>query len=417
MIGGIALRSRSTNRLSERAIRAFLAKVYAGTAEKSKLSDGGGLFLTVTPAGSPVWRMKYRHDGKEKLYSIGMYPSVGLEAARAARESAKARLREGIDPTLDRRITRRATTVASGNTFAAVANAWLDKQADEWSDIHMRQSRRALERDVFPAIGMLPVNSITSPKIADVVEKIAERGAVETAGKVLWNIGRIFDLAKSRGLCSENPAAGVREILPKKKRHSQRPALLSFEALGEVLRRFEAAPISPPVRIAHRLIAFTASRIGNAIAADWKEFDLDAASPSWTVPRAKMKAKGRRHDHRILLGPTITADLRTWRAVTDGRGFVFPSPTGRAHITHEALEKVLRVTLGYAGRHSVHGWRASFSTLARDEGFSRDVVELTLDHVTDTATVRAYDRGERLVERKKLAAWWDHQLSTAQRSE
>lgn len=402
---------RSTNRLSDRTVKAFLAQARAGTAATKKLSDGGGLFLTRTAAGSPVWRMKYRHGGKEKVYSVGIYPTIGLEAARSAREAAKAHLRAGRDPTTARQLGRVAATVASADTFVAVAGSWLEKRKGEWSEGHFRQSRRALERDIFPTLGRLPVREITPPMVAHVIEKIAARGAVETAGKVLWNVGRIFDLARVRGLCGDNPASAVREVIPKQGRHSQRPALLTFDALGDLLRKFEAAPVSPPVRIAHRLVAFTAGRIGNAITAEWKEFNLDSDLPSWTVPRSKMKMRDRNHDHRALLGPTIAAELRTWRAVTGGRGFVFPSPTGRAHITHESIEKVLRVTLGFQGRHSVHGWRASFSTLARDHGFSKDVVELALDHVTDTATVRAYDRGERLEERKKLAAWWDSQLS------
>jgi integrase len=405
---------RSTNRLSDRAVRTFVASARQGEAKTKKLSDGGALFLTLTVAGTPVWRLKYRHDGKERLFSIGVYPTVGLEAARSARDAAKAQLRLGRDPTQSRELTRVAEVASSVNTFEGVARNWLEKRRDGWSGIHFRASERALERDVFPALGGLPVRDITSVMVARVIERIADRGAIETAGKVLWNVQRIFGLAKSEGLCSDNPAAGVREVLPASKPHSQRPALLNFESLGELLRAFEAAPVSPQVRIAHRLVAFTAARIGNAIAAEWKEFDLESDTPMWTLPRVKMKAKDRKHDHRVLLGPTIAADLRTWRAVTGGRGYVFQSPTGRKHITHESIEKALRVTLGYEGRHSVHGWRASFSTLARDHGFSKDVVELALDHVTDSATVRAYDRGERLTERKKLSAWWDAELSTAQ---
>jgi integrase len=168
------------------------------------------------------------------------------------------------------------------------------------------------------------------------------------------------------------------------------------------------------VRLAHRLIAFTACRIGNAIAAEWIHFDLDSELPTWIIPRSLMKAKERRFDHKIMLGPTITSELRIWRDITAGKGYLFPSPSGRPHVTHEALEKALRVTLGMAGKHSVHGWRASFSTLARDHGFSRDCVELTLDHIADTAVARAYDRGERLTERVKLMCWWDTQLSAAQ---
>jgi integrase len=405
---------RSTNRLTDRSVRAFVASARQGEAKTKKLSDGGALFLTLTAAGTPVWRMKYRHGGKEKLFSIGVYPVVPLEAARSARDAARAQLREGRDPTQSRELTRVGEVASSANTFEDVARKWLDKRRAGWSPIHFRQSERALERDVFPAIGKLPVRDITSPMVARVVERVANRGAVETAGKVLWNVSRIFALAKSEGLCSENPAAGVREVLPDTRPHSQRPALLNFESLGELLRAFEAAPVSPQVRIAHKLVAFTAARIGNAIAAEWKEFDLDSDVPSWMLPRAKMKAKDRKHDHRVILGSTIAADLRTWRGVTGGRGYVFQSPAGRKHITHESIEKALRVTLGYEGRHSVHGWRASFSTLARDHGFSKDVVELALDHVTDSATVRAYDRGERLTERKKLAAWWDAELSSAQ---
>jgi hypothetical protein len=32
-----------------------------------KLSDGGGLFLWVTPSGEKIWRWTYRHGGKTKL--------------------------------------------------------------------------------------------------------------------------------------------------------------------------------------------------------------------------------------------------------------------------------------------------------------------------------------------------------------
>lgn len=94
----------------------------------------------------------------------------------------------------------------------------------------------------------------------------------------------IFRFAQGRGLCETNPAVPIRELLPKKRLHTQRPALLNFEGVGDLLRRAEVAPISPPVRMAHRLIAFTAVRIGNAIAAEWGEFDLESDAPLYTIP-------------------------------------------------------------------------------------------------------------------------------------
>jgi len=209
--------------------------------------------------------------------------------------------------------------------------------------------------------------------------------------------------------------------LKKKKRVKHRPAILEWSGLGDILRSAEAARLSPAVRMAHRLCAFSMARISNIVQAEWPELHLDVETPVWIIPRKKMKAHDRDHDHKIILGPTIAAELRTWRALIGGKGFVFPSPVGGKHITRESLEKVYRVTLGLDGRHTPHGWRSALSTLARDTpedkggGFERDVVELALDHIHDSEVVRAYDRGKRLEERVRLMHWWDEQLMKAQR--
>jgi integrase len=133
------------------------------------------------------------------------------------------------------------------------------------------------------------------------------------------------------------------------------------------------------------------------------------------IPCAKMKVASRFIDHRIPLSPEISAELRQWKGVFGGKGYVYPSPAGGKHIGRESMEKVYRVTLGLDGKHSPHGWRSSFSTLTRDHGFVRDVVELALDHVHDNEVARAYDRGERFDERVKLFQWWGAQLAAAQR--
>jgi len=63
-----------------------------------KMGDSKGLFLLVAPAGGKWWRFKYRFGGKENLLSLGTYPEVTLEEARAKRDSLKDLLAEGIDP-------------------------------------------------------------------------------------------------------------------------------------------------------------------------------------------------------------------------------------------------------------------------------------------------------------------------------
>lgn len=55
----------------------------AKPSEKTRrLFDGGGLYVELTPAGGKLWRLKYRHDGKEKRIGFGAYPDVGLAEAR-----------------------------------------------------------------------------------------------------------------------------------------------------------------------------------------------------------------------------------------------------------------------------------------------------------------------------------------------
>ncbi len=417
--------NRGINKLTDTAIKRFVAKAKAGR----KLADGGGLYLFMTQAGTPTWRIDYRFKdaGKGRVvgrtYSIGVYPEpVSLKRAREVRGDVKAQLNEGRDPMVARLVERAATAVAIGTTFGDVTRAWLKQRRPEWSEIHYDKSERALERDVLPHLGSLPVAEITSPMIADVLTRVGARGADETAGRILQHVRDILKLAKATGTpFAENPAVAASAVLRRRKPATPRAALHNIAELGGVLRHVERANASSAVKMAHRLVAFApGSRLGNVTTAKWNEFELDGdGEATWTIPRRMMKVKqGRAFDHRIVLGPTIAEALRQWRRMTGGRGYVFPSPTGSDKpITREGLEKLYRVTLKdeIGARHTLHGWRSSFSTEAKERGFSKDAVELVLDHIADDDVVRAYDRGERFDERVRLAYWWDALLSAAER--
>jgi integrase len=163
----------------------------------------------------------------------------------------------------------------------------------------------------------------------------------------------------------------------------------------------------------HRLLAYTAVRISNGVSARWEEFDLEAGL--WVIPRAKMKMQDREHDHKVVLPEKLVAYLRTyWVANKEpASGWLFPGAQGREHVSREAVEKVL-LENGFRDRHTCHGWRASFSTLAKDGGFEKEVVDLALDHVHDSDVAMAYDRGERLTKRRELMRWWGRVLDGEQ---
>lgn len=410
---------RSINRLAVRTIEKWTKSAGPG----AKLSDGGGLYLRKLDSGATTWQLKYRHGRVERTFSVGQ---VGLARAREERERIKQLLKEGRDPVQVRRLHRAAQIASSGETFADLVQTWLKKQKPAWSAIHYDKSSKAIQRHVTDAIGKLPVRDITPAMVSSIIERVQVGGKRETAAKVLQHTRAIFRLAAAKGLRNDNPAEAAIEVLAPAGNVKRRPALLDFRSLRELLRAAERAQISPEVRLCHRLIAFTATRIANATAARWSELDLDAGVPMWRIRREAMKVRrGRTHDHLVVLPASIAEELRKWRQLQrDVKSpYLFPrqgnqgrgSKERQPHLARESVEKMLH-SLGYKDRHVAHGWRASFSTLAKDSGkFDKDVINLALDHIHDSEVARAYDRGQRWEQRVALATWWGKQLTEAER--
>ncbi|MBK7793115.1 MAG: integrase arm-type DNA-binding domain-containing protein [Betaproteobacteria bacterium] len=141
------------------------------------------------PSGAKSWRLKYRHSGKEKTYTIGPYPEFGLKAARDKRDEARAWLREGIDPTAQKHALRKGTTAPKINTFAAVAADYL--KAQSFSEQHFEALNRILDRDLNPELGALPVADSTTPQVLDALRTIEARGQLETCAKATLRLAGV----------------------------------------------------------------------------------------------------------------------------------------------------------------------------------------------------------------------------------
>jgi len=152
-----------------------------------KLADGGGLFLSVQPNGSKLWRMKYRYDGKEKLLSFGAYPTLGIAAAREKRDTAKALLADGKDPGQ----SRAEMNPEKGETFLVVAQRWHANRASALDPAHAQRVWSRLERDVFPVLGSKLMHEITPPDVLAMVRKIEARGALDISRRAKQGVGQI----------------------------------------------------------------------------------------------------------------------------------------------------------------------------------------------------------------------------------
>jgi integrase len=372
-----------------------------------KLTDGGGLHLFVTPAGGKLWRLRYEIGGKEKLLSIGPYPEVGLARAREARSAAKALLRAGCDPMVEKK-AQRAAAGATAGSFEAIARDWHARQAPTWTARHAADVLESLERDVFPRLGAVPIRAITPPMVLSVLRSIGGRPATETARRVRQRMSAVFVYAIASGLGEADPAAIVRGAMAPIMKGRQ-PAITDLPDARVVLARTEAAPAHPVTKLANRLLALTVVRPGEIRAARWSEFEgLDGPAPLWRIPAERMKA-GR--EHLVPLARQAAEMLLFTRNLT-GRGpLVFPNARHAHRPMSENAIGYLLNRAGYHGRHVPHGWRATFSTVMNERHRAdRQVIDLMLAHAPDDKTEAAYNRALHLDRRRELAQIWADML-------
>lgn len=141
--------------LSDAAVRSAKAK-----ENQYKLYDDGGLFLIVKPSGGKLWRLKYRHLGKEQQLSIGVFPAVSLKDARKRRDEARAQIAKGLNPSFEKKRAAAAALVGAANTFKAVADEYIERREHEGlKDVTTTKAKWLLSL-LEPGIGSRPIAEI-----------------------------------------------------------------------------------------------------------------------------------------------------------------------------------------------------------------------------------------------------------------
>jgi integrase len=366
-----------------------------------KLSDGGGLYLHVTPAGSKLWRLAYRFGGKQRLLALGPYPALTLSEARAERDRARGLLTKGIDPSQAKKEAK-AARAESATTFRAVAGEFLILQQRNGRAAVTLQKAEWLLDFAYPTLGDRQIRDIRPPEVLDVLKKVEIRGRYETARRLRSTIGCVFRFAIATGRADIDPTFSLRGALAKPA-PTPRAAITEPKAFGALLRAIDGFDGQPTTMAALRLMALLFPRPGELRAAEWAEIDFDKAV--WTIPASRTKM---RRAHRVPLSRQALDILAELKGIT-GRGrLVFPSVrTGLKPISENTLNAALR-RLGYTKEQATsHGFRASASTLLNESGrWHPDAIERQLAHVENNDVRRAYARGEHWEERVRMVQWW-----------
>jgi integrase len=366
-----------------------------------KLSDGKGLYLLVNPNSSKYWRFRYKYLRKEKTLALGIFPEVSLNEARERTLEARRQIRvEQKDPSAERKKGKTAQEIQERRTFEKAAVAWVKTKEEAWSTDHTKRVMRSFKADIFPSIGKRPITDLGVPEILAVLKKVEDRDALELASRLLQRITSVFQYAVQIGWTNINPARELRGAL--KTRKVKHVPSISPKDLPVLLRDIENYHGQPITKLALSFCMLTFVRPGEARFARWDEFDTE--KKIWRISADRMKMDT---DHLVPMSTQLIDLLEEVRAISRNDTLVFHSPSHtRTPLSENTMNHALH-RMGYKGKATTHGFRATASSILNEHQFSPDAIERQLSHL-DRNTVRSSytHHAHYLDERRKMMQWW-----------
>ncbi|HDY8629454.1 tyrosine-type recombinase/integrase [Klebsiella pneumoniae] len=385
-----------------------------------KLTDGFGMFLRVTPKGSKYWQMAYRFEGKQKLFSIGVYPAVSLPDARQRRDEARRLLAQGIDPNAKKQTEAKELKAKRDNTrsFRTVAKAWFATKT-KWSDDYGDAVWKRLETYVFPVIGDKDVAELDTGDLLVPVKKVEALGYLEVAMRIQQYITAILRHAVQQKLIRHNPAYDM-EGAVQKPQTEHRPAL-ELEEIPQLLNKIAEYKGRRLTILAIQLNLMIFIRSSELRFARWSEIDFK--SKLWVIPEQREAIENVKHStrgakmkrkHFVPLCKQAMRILKEIRQLTyeEGQddGLIFTGCYDSFKpMSENTINKALR-NMGYDTKQDIcgHGFRTlACSALIESGLWSEDAVELQMSHKESNSVRAAYThKAKHLDQRRLMLQWW-----------
>ncbi|ELY5851573.1 integrase domain-containing protein [Cronobacter malonaticus] len=371
------------------------------TDKELTLHDGDGLFLVVKTSGKKLWRFRYqRPTSKQRtMIGLGAFPALSLAEARSLRAQNLSLLARGIDPQTQAAQAAEQQQIAIESIFLNVALNWFAIKRNSVTPDYAKDIWRSLEKDIFPAIGEVPVQEIKARTLVEALEPIKARGALETVRRLVQRINEIMIYAVNTGLIDANPASGVGMAFERPKK--QNMPTLRPEELPKLMRSLVMSNLSVPTRCLIEWQLLTLVRPFEASGARWAEIDLD--TKLWTIPAERMKAK---REHIVPLSAQALEILDIMKPLSGHREYVFPSRNNPKQPMNSQTANAALKRIGFGAKLVAHGLRSIASTAMNEAGMNPDVVEAALAHSDKNEVRRAYNRSTYLKPRIELMNWW-----------
>lgn len=387
-----------------------------------------GLVLEVMASGSKVWRLRVHKDGKPAVETLGKYinaapagedandnlmrmgQALTLDEARAKATDMRQRTDTGQGPAageleaaMDE--ARDAYDAARKNTFAAVAQRFQKDHEQTWSDSRINVVDSFI-RNHCADINGEPVTGVTPKMLKDLLRKV-EKDSPAVAKEGRGILKQVFQSAFLDDIIPANPAADLSGVLKRRRPKSHTPLPLAlvpkfWEKMAE-LRGNNGQPLPAATVAAMKLLAILAVRGNELRQAEWSWIDAGVLR----FPASVMKMPS---PHLVPLSRQAVAILEELKAESDDNKFIFPHSQNfeecmaEDHLYMMARRVVEKLPAGTD--FTAHGWRATFSTLAREHSLgSGAAIELALAHQRRGVAGR-YDFSELVPERRELLQKW-----------
>jgi len=367
-------------------------------AKPYRLTDGKGMYMLITKSGSKLWRLDYTLNNKRNTHALGAFPDTSLLEARDLCSDAKKLISEGIDPNQYRKLKN---DNLEKTTFEAIARQWHTKFSIDWSDSHKQRIFRRLEKDVFPWIGPRQIKDITSGQLLSVIERAADRGALESAHRIHQNCGAIFRYAIATDRAKHDITLALKGSIPpaKAKHHS---TITNPKEINALLNSIDGYQGEFTTRCALQLSPLLFVRPGELRNAEWSEFNL--AGKEWRIPADRMKMK---ITHIVPLSTQAMTILRELQPLTGNEKYLFPSLRSKTRPMSENTVNAALRRLGYTKEEMTgHGFRSMASTLLNEMNYNTDAIERQLAHSEGNKVKAAYNYAEHLGIRRTMMQEW-----------
>ena len=403
------------------------------------LKDIQGLSLFVSPVGNKSWHFRYTVQGKRHRVSLGQYPGVSLREARERCEDARFLIQNGMPPqpqkdeqqdaeaTDQSAYTKNAQNAVPVETFAEFCERWkafkfrklgLNKQYRRQST--HSQIERYLQKDILPFLEKLPINAISKRDVLKVQRNIEMRGSLSIAQKCRNWLNEIFRHAMAEDIIDSNPAADM-DILALPQRPTLHNPYLVMDELPEFLAKLYHYPGEEQTKLGIYLLLLTGVRTGELRFAKPEQFDLD--KQLWIIPPENVKQlqKMVRRSPSAKEIPPYVVPLST-QAVQIIKQLLANRHPRQTYLLRHAyrpnqlisentLNFGIQKRLGYAGRLTGHGIRATLSTALNELDYPKQWIEAQLSHSDKDHISATYNHARYVEQRRKMMQDWANRLN------